>query len=179
MKNHILLGISTQQAATKTINAFTADGGYYLIAVPFEEINPEEVEDMLAIVYDLYRYGEAEKEWLNYNTESFNLEAGKGYLYANSDTFMLNFSGVPYNGNGSVVLHKTGDGETAGWNLVGNPFNESAYIDREFYVMSEDSSRIELAQRDYVLPMEGIFVIANEDGEVLFFSTTAPAKGKK
>lgn len=179
VKNHILLGISTQQAVTKTINAFTATGGYYLIAVPFEEINPEEVEDMLANVYDLYQYGEAEREWLNYKAEAFNLEAGKGYLYANSDTLMLNFSGVPYNGDGSVVLHKTGDCETAGWNLVGNPFNEIAYIDREFYVMSEDGSRIELAQRDYVLPLEGVFVIANEEGETITFSTTLPAKSKK
>ena len=105
------------------------------------------------------------------NTEAINLEAGKGYLYANSDTLMLSFNGVPYNGDGSVILHKTGDGETAGWNLVGNPFNERAYIDREFYVMSEDGSRIELAQRNYILPMEGIFVIANEEGEVLVFRT--------
>ena len=52
---------------------------------------------------------------------------------------------------------------------MGNPFNERAYIDREFYVMSEDGSRIELAQRNYVMPMEGIVVIANEDGEVLVF----------
>lgn len=179
VKNHILLGISTQQAATKTINAFTAGGGYYFIAVPFEEINPEEVEDMLANVYDLYQYGEAEKEWLNYKTEAFNLEAGKGYLYANSDTLMLNFTGMPYNGDGSVVLHKTGDGETAGWNLVGNPFNERAYIDREFYVMSEDGSEIVPAERDYIMPLEGIFVIANEEGEVLTFSTTPLAKNKK
>ena len=105
------------------------------------------------------------------NTEAINLEAGKGYLYANSDTLMLNFTGTPYNGDGSVVLHRTGEGETAGWNLVGNPFNERAYIDREFYVMSEDGSRIELAQRNYILPMEGIFVIANEEGEVLVFRT--------
>jgi hypothetical protein len=173
VKNHILIGISASQPqpVTKTINAYTDNGGYYLIAVPFEEINPEEVEDMLANVYDLYQYGEAERGWLNHKGEAFHLEAGKGYLYANSDTLMLNFTGVPYNGDGRVTLHKTGDGETAGWNLVGNPFNEIAYIDREFYVMSADGSKIELAQRNYVLPMEGIFVIANEDGEVLIFRT--------
>jgi hypothetical protein len=134
---------------------------------------------MLANVYDLYQYGEAEKKWLNYKVETFNLEAGKGYLYANSDTLMLNFSGVPYSGDGSVVLHKTGDGETAGWNLVGNPFNERAYIDREFYVMSEDGSEIVPAERDYIMPLEGVFVITNEDGEVLTFSTTPLAKNKK
>jgi hypothetical protein len=178
LKNQIILGF-IPFTFTKEINAYTQRGGYYLISVPFEEINPEEVEDMLANVYDLYQYGEAEREWLNYNAEPFNLEAGKGYLYANSDTLMLNFTGTPYNGDGSVILHKTGEGEMAGWNLVGNPFNEIAYIDREFYVMSEDGSRIELAQRNYILPMEGIFVVANEEGEVLTFSTTAPAKGKK
>ena len=174
VKNHILLGISAlqPQAVTKTINAYTDNGGYYLIAVPFEEVNPEEVEDMLSNVYDLYQYGEAEGGWLNHKGEAFHLEAGKGYLYANSDTLMLNFSGTPYNGDGSVILHKTGDGETAGWNLVGNPFNEIAYIDREFYVMSADGSKIELAQRNYVMPLEGIFVIANEDGEVLIFRTS-------
>lgn len=134
---------------------------------------------MLANVYDLCQYGEAEKEWLNYKAGAFNLEAGKGYLYANGDTLMLNFNGVPYSGDGSVVLHKTSDGETSGWNLVGNPFNERAYIDREFYVMSADGSRIELAQRDYVLPLDGVFVVANEEGEVLTFSTTPIAKGKK
>ena len=127
---------------------------------------------MLANVYDLYQYGQDEKEWLNHKGEAFHLEAGKGYLYANSEPVTLNFTGVPYNGDGQVTLHKTGDGETAGWNLVGNPFNEIAYIDREFYVMSADGSRIELAQRNYVMPMEGIFVIANEDGEILTFRTS-------
>ena len=178
-KNQIIFGTSPLMTFTKPINAYTADGGYYLIAVPFEEINPEEVEDMLANVYDLYQYDQAEREWLNYNAEAFNLEAGKGYLYANSDTLLLNFSGVPYNGDGCVILHKTGDGEAAGWNLVGNPFNEIAYIDREFYVMSEDGSEIVLAQRNYILPMEGVFVIANEDGETITFSTTPPTKNKK
>ena len=178
-KNQIIFGTSPLMTFTKPINAYTADGGYYLIAVPFEEINPDEVEDMLANVYDLYQYGEAEREWLNYNTEPFNLEAGKGYLYANSDTLMLNFSGTPYNGDGSVILHKTGDGATAGWNLVGNPFNERAYIDREFYVMSEDGSEIVLAQRDYIMPLEGVFVIADQDGETLTFSTTPLSKSNK
>ena len=134
---------------------------------------------MLATVYDLYQYGEAEREWLNHKEEAFHLEAGEGYLYANSDTLMLNFIGTPYNGDGSVVLHKTGDGETAGWNLVGNPFNERAYIDREFYVMSEDGSEIVLAQRDYIMPLEGVFVIANQDGETLTFSTTPLSKSNK
>ena len=164
----------------KEINAYTENGGYYLLAVPFDELNPEAVEHLFDNNYDLYVFDQVEgQEWHNYKGEAFHLEAGKGYLYANSEHVTLNFTGVPYNGDGRVTLHKTGDGETAGWNLVGNPFNEIAYIDREFYVMSADGSKIELAQRDYVLPLEGVFVIANEDGEIITFSTTAPAKSKK
>ena len=180
-KNQIKLGITApSQSITKEIDAFTENGGYYLLAVPFDELNPEEVEHLFDNNYDLYAFDQIEgQEWHNYKGEAFRLEAGKGYLYANSRHVTLNFTGVLYNGDGRVTLHKTGDGETAGWNLVGNPFNEVAYIDREFYVMSADGSRIELAQRNYILPMEGIFVIANEDGEVLTFSTTPIVKNKK
>ncbi len=179
-KNQIKLGITApSQSLTMEVSAYSENGGYHLLAVPFEEIAPEAVEHLLDNIYDLYSYYQVDgQEWHNYKGETFHLEAGKGYLYANSEPVTLNFTGVPYNGDGRVILHKTGDGETAGWNLVGNPFNEIAYINREFYVMSADGSKIERAQRNYVMPMEGIFIIANEDGEVLTFSTTAPAKSK-
>ena len=174
VKNHILLGISApSQTVTKTINAYTANGGYYLIAVPFEEIDPEEVEDMLANVYDLYRYGEAEGEWLNYMGEAFHLEAGKGYLYANSDTLMLNFTGVPYDGDGRVTLHKTGDGETAGWNLVGNPFSCNAYLNREYYVMNGDGTGINpvaVSAETPIPPCTAVFVKAEAEGETVVFT---------
>ena len=173
VKNQIILGITS--TFTKEINPYTPNGGYYLISVPVDEVAPADVGHMLDNNYDLYAFDESQElQWLNYKNAGngfANLVAGRGYLYANSDTLMLNFTGVPYDGDGRVTLHKTGDGETAGWNLVGNPFNEIAYIDREFYVMSADGSKIELAQRNYVLPMEGVFVIANEDGEVLVFRT--------
>ena len=180
-KNQIKLGITApSQSITKEVNAFTENGGYYLLAVPFDELNPEAVEHLLDNNYDLYAFDQVEgQEWHNYKGEAFHLEAGKGYLYANSGHVTLNFTGVPYNGDGRVTLHKTGDGETASWNLVGNPFNEIAYIDREFYVMNADGSEIVLAQRDYIMPLEGIFVIAHADGETLTFSTTPLAKSKK
>ena len=180
-KNQIKLGITApSQSITKEVNAFTENGGYYLLAVPFDELNPEAVEHLLDNNYDLYAFDQVEgQEWHNYKGEAFHLEAGKGYLYANSRHVTLNFTGVLYNGDGRVTLHKTGDGETAGWNLVGNPFNEVAYIDREFYVMNADGSEIVQAQRDYIMPLEGIFVIAHADGETLTFSTTPLAKSKK
>ena len=183
VKNHILLGfeMETAQTFTKQIDAFTVDGGYYLIASPVEEISPVDVGNMLRSSYDLYAFDEAqvEKEWRNYKAGTFDLRAGKGYLYAHNRGVNLSFTGIPYHGNGEVTLNKTGDAETAGWNLVGNPFGHRAYIDRDFYVMNAEGSGIVAAQRNYVEPMEGVFVVANEDGETLTFSTTASAKSPR
>ena len=183
VKNQIILGFTSSQTFTKEINAYTENGGYYLISVPVEEVAPAEVEHMLDNDYDLYAFDESQElEWLNYkNTDNgfANLVAGKGYLYANSSNVILAFMGSPYSGNGEVVLSKTGDAETAGWNLVGNPFADTAYLDRDFYVMNTDGSEIVAADRDYIEPMEGVFVVANEDNEPLTFSTTGPAKSPR
>jgi len=167
---------------TKEINAYTPDGGYYLLAFPVGVVSPDEVEHMLDNTYDLYAFDESQElEWINYKNPDngfVSLVAGKGYLYANSSDVVLTFANSLYNGNGEVTLTKTSDAETAGWNLVGNPFNDIAYINRDFYVMN-NGSEIVPAERDYIHPMEGVFVVANTDGETLTFSTEAPAKSSR
>ena len=183
VKNQVIFGFTSSQTFTKEISAYTENGGYYLISVPVDEVAPAEVAHMLDNNYDLYAFDESQRlEWLNYkNTDNgfANLVAGKGYLYANSGGVILAFSGSPYSGNGEVVLSKTGDAETAGWNLVGNPFADTAYLDRDFYVMNDGGSGIVAADRDYVNAMEGVFVVAAENGETLTFSTTGPAKSPR
>ena len=77
---------------------------------------------------------------------------------------------MPNSNNCTVTLKKTGDAETAGWNLVGNPFNQTAYINRDFYVMNDDGSEIIAAERNYIMPMEGVFVVANYNGESMAFT---------
>ena len=177
VKNQIILGITSSQTFTKEIDAYTSDGGYYLLSFPAMEVSPEEVEHMLDNSYDLYAFDESQpKEWRNYKTGTFNLEPGKGYLYANSNDVDLSLMVSPYNGNGEVTLSKTGNAETAGWNLVGNPFAERAYLDRDFFVMNTDGSEIVASDRDYVEPMEGVFVVAEGNGETMTFSTVASAK---
>ena len=162
-----------------------SDGGYVLIASPVGTVSPENVDNMLSNEYDLYRFNQAaDMEWENYKQEGDNyhfvLEPCKGYLYANSEDVTLVFSvssGTPYNGSGEVTLSKTSGAEWEGWNLVGNPFNEIAYIadGRGFYTMNADGSEIEAATSTSIEAMEGIFVIANTDGETMTFTTEAPA----
>ena len=161
-------------------------GGYYLITSPLNDMaSPENVLSMTSNEYDLYAFDQNAEdglEWRNYKAAAFeNLEPGTGYLYANSQDVTLTFVGPRYNGDGKVVLNKKeGDNvEFSGWNLVGNPFNEIAYIDRPFYTLDGEGIEIVPATSSSIERMEGVFVIAAVDGEEMTFSTVAPSKGKQ
>ncbi len=155
------------------INAWTENGGYYLIAPPFDDINPAEIEGMVTGTgeYDLYYFDQAQElEWRNYKDGAFNLQSGKGYLYAHSTNVTLTFTGTPYNGDGKVTLQKSGGLDFEGWNLVGNPFGSNATLDRDFYVMKDDGTEIITATTATVSAMQGIFVIATTDNEQIQFT---------
>ena len=157
-------------------------GGYYLIATPIDGLEPSEVVGMIPSLesdYDLYSFDDAEEnEWRNFKLGRFTtLESGKGYLYASKITTNLVFTGTPYSGDGKVTLHKTDGAEFEGWNLVGNPFTETAYLadGREFYVMNPGGTGFIEGGTEIGL-MEGIFVIADNDGDEITFTTTPPTK---
>ena len=172
-KNSINLNFVSGQAFTKDIAAYTENGGYYLIASPIGEVDPENVENMLANSYDLYWFDQSQElEWRNYNQDGgFNLEPGKGYLYANSEDVTLIFKGTPYNGDGQVTLTKDNNASFAGWNLVGNPFAQKAYINKPFYTLNPEGTEVIAGTGNSVSAMEGLFVVAETDGETLTFST--------
>ena len=178
-----ILNFVTTQTHTKDIIGYgDGDGHYYLIASPIGEVNPNEVGDMFKYPHDLYYFDQnQELEWINIRDGNTNLVPGKGYLYASKEDVTITFYGSGYNGSGDVVLVKDAsdnpDGGFEGWNLVGNPFDTTAYItERGFYTMNVDGSEIIPVTGNSVEAMEGIFVIAEEDGEILTFSTAEPSK---
>ena len=155
-------------------------GGYYLIASPVR-VNPAEVVGMTDDHFDLYYFDESNDiEWQNWKAEGdhyhFDLVPGKGYLYAHRTGGTFNLTGVPYTGDGVVTLTKQGTGNWAGWNLIGNPFGETAYIQGEwdFMVMNGDGSDLEAADVTFIERMQGVFVLAEADGDQLNLSTEAP-----
>lgn len=175
-----VLNFVTEQTFTKEIAAYTENGGYYLIASPIREVSPENVTNMLSNNYDLYYFNQSsDLEWINYEGAdgNYNLLPGKGYLYANSDNVTLTFTGFPYGGDGEVTLAYDASANFPGWNLVGNPFTDTAYIDREFYVMNNIGTEIIAGEGNSVAAMEGIFVVAETDGETMTFSTEEPNRG--
>ncbi len=188
--NNYLMSVMTLNSLTiepsppvfeKEIAAYTQKGGYYLISSPIGTVNPEDVANMLENSFDLYYFDQAAsdgKEWINYKTQTYNLESGKGYLYANSGNVLLTFTGEPYEGNGEVTLIKADGVEFEGWNLVGNPFGTSATSSKPFYRLNEEGSELSAnTETSSIDAMEGIFVIADEDGEIMTFSTEPEASG--
>jgi uncharacterized repeat protein (TIGR02543 family) len=152
------------------------ESGWYLIASPISTpITLTEGEGILTNDYDLYRFNQsAESEWENWKQTGdhyhFNIESGRGYLYANSKDVKLSFTGVPYSGDGTVTLDKDDNADLSGWNLVGNPFSVEATVGMDFYRMNDDGSGIVPATGNTVNPMEGIFVYSDHSGDYVTFT---------
>lgn len=165
-------------------------GGWHLISSPLNgEIYPENVIHLInnnvnSPDFDLYRFNPDPENpgmnWENWKQVGehyhFNLESGRGYLYANADNVDLNFIGEPYCGNGKVSLHYEENEHLGGWNLVGNPFNVPTYIgNRVYYKMNEEGTDImPVNDGSPIGVMEGIFVYTENNDEVLTFSITEP-----
>ena len=129
--------------------------------------------------FDLYRLNPSTAMWENFHMHDSNLnpfmfENGKGYLYANMNDATLDFYGA-YNMKNTqdVALEQ-------GWNLVGNPFTTSAYIDRSYYKMNAAGTDIEVvenANHDNSIPVcIGVVVRATGDNEKVTFTKEAPTQ---
>ena len=174
------------EPGTLVINGYgnSTNGGYYLITTPVQ-VNPQEVEGMTGDEFDLYYFDQTqEKEWLNYKDEEhgnyhFNLDPGRGYLYARKTDVILHFSGS-YQGDGVVNLVRDWEGaEFEGLNLVGNPFFVAATIDRDYYVLNDNADGVldvMVSAENEIAPLMGVFVVATMDGEEMAF---VPVTGDK
>ena len=180
---------------TKTIEAVGEEnwesgrGGYYLITTPVSTVSPAEVgmitdeEGSDEFTYDLYSFNQAEDlEWQNYRAFNFNIVGGQGYLYASKYGTTLTFTGDPTISDAcSVELFKTDNTNVdfQGWNLVGNPLSEDAYIEKPFYTLENSDTYTANEAGTAIHVMQGLFVIADEDGEMLTFTNEAPSKSAK
>ena len=158
-------------------------GGYYLIASPVGQVTPAAGNGFLTNNYDLYAFDQSASNaevWRNYEATNFNLVSGRGYLYANSgNTTKLTFEGMPYVGNGQVILSYDGDSDWAGWNLIGNPYATNATIpgNQSYYTLNTNRDELIAGESTTIGAMEGIFVKATAAGESVTFTPTIGNKG--
>ena len=168
-----LITASENVAATvkKEIEASSAkDGeGWYTIASAVETPSIEDNTNLLTDdgedpTYDLYRFNEeknADKPWENYRNASYSssfttLEKGRGYLYRNGDDHTLSFIGALNVGTVDYAVSKTGTGDMAGLNLVGNPYSHN--INLKYTTLYNGSSALDAESQltaCYTLSNEG------------------------
>ena len=175
-----LINASEHVAATmeKDIIAYTntnnADG-WYTIASPMDAM-PIAGSSFLREHYDLYRFNESDldhDEWENYKTEHADFTAfenGRGYLYANSNTFSPAFTGTLNATDVNCHLTCTDRPDAMrGFNLIGNPFPHVIYkgvggaIDNErlasgYYTLANEGVWHVHTFEDAIQPGQGILV---------------------
>lgn len=176
-----------QATFQKGITGYTSTkDSYYLIANPTTTvINPTEVEGMLSNEYDLFYFDESQEgeEWRNYKQGAFNLENGKGYLYANSVTKTLEFAGTVSTGtSSSVTLNLKGTGTYKGFNLVGNPMSvniTSMNIGGSAcsYYKLDPTTGVFAVSTDQIIVGEAFMVQTESDGAIL--NLNPAAKGER
>ena len=179
----------------KALQPFTesTNDGWNLIASPVtESLEAEDIPGLLRNEYDLYAFdpsgtdsnGNA-KEWRNYEADVFtDIEPKVGYLYANSDETTLSFVGTLAGTAAATELTLDAGTLFAGFNLIGNPYPCNAYIERSFYVLNynadSDSTKFVLVDNDTpIAPCAAVLVQAQEEGESVTFSKTAPPTSSK
>ena len=156
------------------------------IASPLaKDVPPTDVNGLVADPaknYDLYRFNQSgninDGEWENYknevHTENFFLENGKGYLYANKNDVTLTFVGtMNMNASHTVALAYDDRANLPGWNLIGNPFTEAAYIDRSYYKLNAegtDVTPVATYENTPVAAYSGIMVHAKGSDEYVTFT---------
>jgi hypothetical protein len=138
--------------------------------------------------FDLYRFNQSsDLEWENYHQHNnsypdmFMLENGKGYLYANKNDVTLEFWGVAYPGSSKeVALDYDANAEFAGWNLVGNPFNAPATLDKSYYKMNSTGTGFvaeAVSGNTTIDAFTGVMVQAEGEDETVLF-TKSDSRGQ-
>ena len=176
----------------KAIEGFSKERGatnWYTISSPiYHSVETSAVENLLSNNYDLYRYDEPTHYWDNIKDledlegpvgDWSTLDAGRGYLYANSGDVTLQFNGVANHTSASYTLTREAkDGKLLGFHLVGNPFTHNIYMSSAFdtdvtladgyYVLTNEGAwGAKLGTDEPIKPCQGVLIQATEgEGEV-------------
>lgn len=182
---------ATYRKDITSYNAKDADG-WYTISSPVSEMSIAG-SAFVTPEYDLYRYNETRVggEWENHkdnsNTDFTSFETGRGYLYANSNTFSPAFTGTLNNADVSrhVTYTDRPDG-LSGFNLIGNPFPHAIYkgaggaiddvqLASGYYTLTDEGAWHVHTYEDAIQPGQGILVKTTSSADLSIVKSTAVA----
>jgi len=168
-----------QVTIKKNIKALNDDFHLWnLIASPVHEnVIPSTENGLLTdpeTAFALYSFDDNTANWINYKENPFVIENGKSYLYANAFDTTLVFEGTTlgYSAQCNLSYH-VGNGAYAGCNFIGNPLPCEAFLNRSYYILSNESNSLVAVPNSAtrsIAPCSGIIVNSNgpDDSEVLF-----------
>ena len=182
----------------KNITAYGTEtgvnNGWHLIGFSFADNGTiDEMDNLTANDYDLYYYNEPTHYWMNQKLAANNfteLEAARGYLYANSQTIAIGLKGTLNTANATVnvpLAYTEAAENLKGFNLVGNPFAHNvttfagANVASEVYRMNETMDNLMvsgISAADPLLPGEGFFVKATADDASITFNAQTRGESK-
>jgi uncharacterized repeat protein (TIGR02543 family) len=192
--NEIEITWDAKYSATTNVLAHTENAGWYFIASPFAANQSLTWDSITSHICStdtvLYYYDEQEHYWRNIkvaaNASGFDYANGKGYLYANRDDVTLTFAGTSLVEGDSKEINldyhtttKAGESNPlAGWNLVGNPFNSNATLNKDCYTISGMAINTEAhsANNYPVAPCQGVMVKTTEANQVVTFTKVATSQ---
>ena len=180
----------------KNITGYVGEkDNYYLIGYSFAGSGAvDDMDNLTDNEYDLYYYDEPTHYWINHKdtaNDFIELEAAKGYLYANSVSQTIGLKGTLEAGNAMVTIDNltyTAAGRLKGFNLVGNPFahNVTSFtrtnVAEEVYQLNGLRNEVvvgSISETNPLLPGEGFFVKATADGASLAFNSGAKGETAK
>ena len=183
-----------QATVEKNITAYTPNtkDGYHLIGHSFADNGAvSEMDNLLANDYDLYYYDEPTHYWMNHKQTANNfteLEAAKGYLYANSVSQTIGLKGSLNAANAMVTIPLSYEADALkGFNLVGNPFahNVTTFagtnVATEVYRMNGTKDNLmvsTISAADPLTPGEGFFVKATGENASITFNAQTRGEAK-
>ena len=167
----------------KTISAYSESSGWNFIASPMTTLTVDNTAhtNIASNDFDLYQFNQsANLEWENWKQTGehyhFNLEPGKGYLYAHNPGIDAVFIGEltnPQNGEVQVSYSTNNTKPTMrGWNLIGNPFACNATLNMDCYTISGNAinTTAHIAGTYTVAPCEGVMVKATGANQNVIFT---------
>lgn len=172
--------------------------GWYTLASPMVAALVEEGSNLMFPEYDLYYLDETnltQEEWRNYKNSANNgftaFEEGRGYLYANGNTFTPIFKGALNHADIAfpMTFTEARRDDLKGFSLVGNPYPHNIYkgaggaIDDSdlasgYYVLTDDGAWVAATYETAIAPCQGILVQTAVAKTLNIVKTNAVATGE-
>jgi hypothetical protein len=175
-----LITSSDDVAATikKNINDWGTTNWYFIASPISTAITPTGlITDELGstatsatATYDLYSLDiTQENAWQNYRQHTFDLTNGMGYLYASKEGTTLSFSGTIQPSDENITVNNLNEG----FNLVGNPYTCTAYVNQPHYTLDQASDGITgnttaMPMKTPIATCTGVIVESTSNGSVIF-----------